>query len=909
MEQSRKPGVWRFGDIELDERVAGLRVGDAAAELDRSSYDVLLALMRHAGEVVTKDELLEAGWPGRIVSENSLAKAVSRLRHALGGDGEAIRAVHGYGYRLAAQVVFHAVAIDQVEAHPHQAERLHEGDPLPHRAGWRLGRRLGEGSAGVIFLAQSDNATRAIKLATSEAGLRSLKREISLSRYIQGARPGLPHVAPVLGWNLGQPPFFLEMPYYADGHLRDWASRRGGLSTLDFGARLALCVQLCDALAALHQLGIIHKDLKPENLYPVADGQDGWRIVLADLGAGEAALVPPQAHPGLASSLVDGATGATSSHGGSLLYLAPEVIAGQAPTQRSDVYALGMLVYQLLGGDLRGSLAPGWEAAIHDELLREDIAAAAALDPNQRLPDAHALGERLRALDARRARRTQERQQQREQARQAERRVVERSRRRLGLVLTASLGIGLLATTAMYASAERARRQAEQNAAQREAVLQFVTDDILGQADPYARASAGADISVREAVDKAAVHVDQRLAGDPAAAAAVHAMVGTVYFGQDDHAAAIAQFRRARERYLRDGKDHGAALVRVETALCDVYRIGDRLAEAEQACDWALRRARASGSGVALATLKVGQLRAEQGRYPQAQAILRPLLASPELAGDRKAMGELHWALGLAARALGQYDDARRHFEQLLRIARELGDRSTWIAWAYNSLGSVLVETGDYARADPLLVRARQRFDQTQGPGQIESYMPDAWRAEIRLQRGQWHEADAMLRAILAGWEGKLKADHALRLRVEANLAWAMAMGGRRDAAASMLAAALRNRAVVLDRDDDRTAPFRTLRWARAALALGNGKAADTLLDAFDARAGALPQPHPLRAEATCLRAHWSLQQGDRAGARRGAAACTAMLEPFYRPAHPLRQDAIALLASSGHTAAASGTD
>ena len=117
IDRSGNSGVWRYGDCELDERVATLRVGTAAVELDRSSYDVLLALLRHAGEVVTKDELLEAGWPGRVVSENSLAKAVSRLRHALGPDGEAIRAVHGYGYRLAAAVAFHAVALEQVEAH------------------------------------------------------------------------------------------------------------------------------------------------------------------------------------------------------------------------------------------------------------------------------------------------------------------------------------------------------------------------------------------------------------------------------------------------------------------------------------------------------------------------------------------------------------------------------------------------------------------------------------------------------------------------------------------------------------------------------------------------------------------------------------------------------------------------
>ena len=239
------PGVWRFGEAVLDERIATLRVAGTGIELDRSSYDVLLALLRHAGEVVTKDELLETGWPGRVVSENSLAKAIGRLRQALGEDGAAIRVVHGYGYRLAAAVRFEAVPVEKVVAHPHDAERLREGDRLPHRPGWRLLRRLGEGSAGVIHLAQSDSGdTRAIKLATSEGGLRSLKREIALARYIQAVRADLPGVAPVLGWNLAQPPFFLEMPFYPHGHLRDWALAQGGLIALSFQQRLSLCVQL-----------------------------------------------------------------------------------------------------------------------------------------------------------------------------------------------------------------------------------------------------------------------------------------------------------------------------------------------------------------------------------------------------------------------------------------------------------------------------------------------------------------------------------------------------------------------------------------------------------------------------------------------------------------------------------------
>lgn len=99
------PRRWRVGAAELDERSARLSVDGCPVALDRSSYDLLLCLVDHVGQTVAKDALLRAGWPGRVVSENSLAKAIGRLRVALGdADGEWLRVVHGYGYRLTAPV-------------------------------------------------------------------------------------------------------------------------------------------------------------------------------------------------------------------------------------------------------------------------------------------------------------------------------------------------------------------------------------------------------------------------------------------------------------------------------------------------------------------------------------------------------------------------------------------------------------------------------------------------------------------------------------------------------------------------------------------------------------------------------------------------------------------------------------
>lgn len=93
----------RFGHVEFDPVRRSLRVGGRPVALDRSSMAILALLLDAGGEDVDKDRLLEAGWPGRVVHENSLAKAIGRLRQAMREDGRLLETVHGYGYRLAVE--------------------------------------------------------------------------------------------------------------------------------------------------------------------------------------------------------------------------------------------------------------------------------------------------------------------------------------------------------------------------------------------------------------------------------------------------------------------------------------------------------------------------------------------------------------------------------------------------------------------------------------------------------------------------------------------------------------------------------------------------------------------------------------------------------------------------------------
>src|ERR1700704_5024377 len=103
--------LWRFADYEFDELSRELRVKGKAVELEAKPLEILLQLLLHAGEVVTKQELLEAVWPDVMVVDGSLATAISKLRKAMGDDDHpVIVTVPRVGYRLAVPVYCMTVA-------------------------------------------------------------------------------------------------------------------------------------------------------------------------------------------------------------------------------------------------------------------------------------------------------------------------------------------------------------------------------------------------------------------------------------------------------------------------------------------------------------------------------------------------------------------------------------------------------------------------------------------------------------------------------------------------------------------------------------------------------------------------------------------------------------------------------
>src|SRR5262245_10136955 len=98
---------YRFGGVVVDTDTYELRSGGRLVEVEPQVFGVLAHLLAHRDRVVAKDELLDAVWGNRFVSESALTTRIKQARQAVGDDGRAqrvIRTLHGRGYRLVAPV-------------------------------------------------------------------------------------------------------------------------------------------------------------------------------------------------------------------------------------------------------------------------------------------------------------------------------------------------------------------------------------------------------------------------------------------------------------------------------------------------------------------------------------------------------------------------------------------------------------------------------------------------------------------------------------------------------------------------------------------------------------------------------------------------------------------------------------
>lgn len=766
--------TYRFGTAEFDEARFELRVGGLPVEVERRALDVLAYLLRHAGEVVTKDELLREVWAGRVTVDKVLPNAVTKLRRALGeANAERLLTQARVGYRLDGTVSRMAVGSGGL------ASRLDlaPGQPVPGRENFTLLRLLGATRGSEVWLAEQarTHAQRVYKFGADGDRLRALKREVTLSRVLREGTDERASFVDILDWNFETPPFFLECEY-GGRSLLEWAP--DGLPALDREQRIGVFLQVADAVAAAHAVGVLHKDLKPANVLIAPEG-DGWRVRLTDFGSGR--LLDPERIDALGITRL-GLTltqdVSADSTTGTPLYIAPELFAGHAPTVQSDVFALGILLYQLLCGRLNKPMTPGWEQDIDDELLREDIALATDGNPQRRLAGVAELATRLRTREQRRERAQHAAQVEREARAAHDALARGRARRPYLVALVVALALGAAALLALYRSAVQARNEAQAQLERATAINRFLNEDLIGRSNPLVLAR-GQEASLKDLLLAARERVARRFAAQPLTEASIRTSLATLFNMLELLPEAEQEARRALELYQREQGAGSLDALKAQTLLARLLTRTGKFDESKRAID-ALEQLTA-GSDDPYRRYLVASARGiwfmNTGDYASALPQYRiaiPLLR--EVEPDNFTLRDsMRMDLVGALTQTGQSTEARAEGEALIAEATARGDdNGLVIAFARAAVARTWTLEGELDRAERELLEAQRTIVELLGEGHTRNLMVLSDLFDVAMKRHDWAAAGDHARRVHEGFRAKLGEAHTVSSLTLAN--WGMAL-------------------------------------------------------------------------------------------------------------------------------------
>lgn len=634
------------------------------------------------------------------------------LRHACGDDSELCREV---------MALLAAVGLSEGYLEPRVPDASPAADAGTQLGAWKLQRRIGRGGSGDVWLAarhdgQFEQQVAIKLLREAEPGdvPRFLREQRLLSRL---DHPGIARLLDAGATAEGRP--YMVMEYVAGTPLTEYANARA----LDLAARLALFAQLCDAVAFAHRHLVVHRDLKPQNILVRDDG----RVALLDFG--------------IARLVDEGDRAAADTRTLRLTpgYAAPEQLAGEVETTSTDIYALGLLLHELLVGKPAwgklarlGSMAllqraiatppppPSTQAnAATARRLRGDLDAivqkATRPEPGAR----YASVEALRAdIDNHRALRPV-------QARgDAWGYRLRRTLRRYWLAAGVSLLFvaGLLAALAAVSLAER-RAARERDIAQVEAARSKAVRDYLAHMfrDASQQARLGTALTAKQVLDQAAARVDASFAADPATAADVLKALGELHFHIDDYAGAAPLL----ERWLQ----HEAAIADPVAAADVRFTLAEtlhRMGRSEEAADL-LERAQAywqtdpvrHGDVLLVSRMLQSQLERHRG---EVQAGVATLEAALPLRLQRSGLehfetAALYTNLGAAYIQAGRLDEGIAVSREAMRLWAALDlDRGNDALNTLNNLAAAHFRQGDMQRAERAFASALDLRREAYGP-------------------------------------------------------------------------------------------------------------------------------------------------------------------------------------------------
>jgi tetratricopeptide (TPR) repeat protein len=206
-------------------------------------------------------------------------------------------------------------------------------------AGYRIEAVIGRGGVGTVYRAVQLTLQRdvALKLLTAEQSADSSFRQMFLDESILAASLDHPHVVPVYDAGEVEQVLYMAMRYVPGSDLQGMIRREGRLSP---HASVMILEQVAGALDAAHAAGLVHRDVKPSNVL-IAGGHGAEQPLHAWLG-----------DFGLSRRIADPAEQATERPLGTVHYVAPEQIRGDAVDHRADIYSLGCLLFECLTGSV-----------------------------------------------------------------------------------------------------------------------------------------------------------------------------------------------------------------------------------------------------------------------------------------------------------------------------------------------------------------------------------------------------------------------------------------------------------------------------------------------------------------------------------------------------------------------------
>ena len=699
-------------------------------------------------------------------------------------------------------------------------------DTLLTRAGdavgpYRLVRMLGEGGMGEVWLAeQAEPIQRQVALKLIKPGMDS-RRVIARFEAERRALGLMDHpvFARIFDAGItarGLPYFAME---YVDGRpVTTWCDEQ----RMPVRARLELFARVCAGVHHAHQRAILHRDLKPSNvLVREVDGQPAPTII--DFGIAKALLEPPGDRP------------LQTEHGviiGTPEYMSPERLRGDeaAPDTRADVYALGVILCELLVGALPhaaagsrsgrsgaaaqevldrspaspSSLLRGPEAASVARLRSTSVAAlrkmllrdldwivlkAVAPEVEQRYASVEDLGQ-----DVARYLRAQPVSARPPSVAYLASRFVRRHRLAVagGVIGMLLLAAGVTGTAVGFLKAREAEAEARRDAAAAEQSLAFLVNLFKG-ADPYSGGSPTR--TAKQMLDAGVEQLRKDSQLDPGARGRLKQAIGYSYLAAFDVESAERVLKEAlEEQRAAFGPLHPQTL-RTEQFLAELYWTVGPLDEAE-------RRARAAADGLRAtlgpdhpATLEAdGMLVAvllRQGRGDEAAPMADELLRrrTAVLGADALPTAEaMSTVAGIRLRA-GDIDAAERLHREALRIRRQqLGPGHVTTIQSELALADVALARGDVGTAERTYRRAVADIESRWGATTKPAYRMHERLAAVLAAGKRWSEARDEYRHALAGYRALLRPDHPDVLAVAYALGRVEAALGAVDAAAALLA-------------------------------------------------------------------------------------------------------------------------